>query len=522
MQSVSAAFTAEEKDTIRKIVQSLQVSWHNQSLLGAKTFTIGVSLIGGDDFIGVNPGAVGSPGNYRYFDESQYVMSLGWERGLNMPMGGLVKAMAEAKLDNTSGRFTPRSIGGRSELFTAIQPGKPAVINAGFNYSGIDQMLPQFAGIVSSQPKISVRDKIMQLKMEDYVYYFQNKKLNTSIVFTGQRTDEVLTTLFSQLGMSTAQYDFDTGINIIPFGNFDVDTTFAEAINDIVQAENGHLYQDETGIFKFINRQHWDTAPYNSVQKIITTAMVINSEVTDDSHIINVVEVNSQAYQKQPEQIIFRLNPFDALPIKAGQNTEYFVNFADPVLSMTTPTNGGTASYFQAFSASDGSGTDLTSNISVVSVSRFAQAAKIVFRNTGVSDAFMTNLVITGRVARSVSQIYTKATIGNSITAYQEQVLTINNRFIQNQSWAESFANMIVEDFANPENLQKLTVKAMPDLQMGDLISWQGRYWRVYDIKTTLDPSVGFIQELLILQRTINSYFRIGISTIGGTDKIAP
>jgi hypothetical protein len=81
---------------------------------------------------------------------------------------------------------------------------------------------------------------------------------------------------------------------------------------------------------------------------------------------------------------------------------------------------------------------------------------------------------------------------------------------------------MILNDFASPENLQKIVIKAIPELQMGDLISWQGRYWRIYDIKTTLDPSAGFIQELMLLQRTITTYFRIGISTIGGSDQIAP
>lgn len=522
MQTVNAAFTAEEKDTVRKIVQSLQISWHKQSIIGNRTFTIGVSTIGGNDVIGITPGAVGSPSNYKYFDESARVLSLNWERGYNMPTGGLTKGMAEAKLDNTSGRFTPRSLGGNSELFTAIYPGKPALINAGFNFNGVDQMLPQFAGIISSQPQISVRDKIMQLKMQDYVYYFQNKKLDSAVVFTGQRTDQVLTTLLTQLGMSTAQYDLDTGINVIPFGNFDVGIPFADAIHDLVEAENGHFYQDEMGVFKFENRQHWNSAPYTQVQKVITTAMVIDSEVTDDSHIVNVVEVNAESYQKQPEQIIFRLNPFDSTTLPPGASTDIFMNFSDPVLSLTTPTASGLTSYFQAFQNADGTGTDLTSSISVVGVARFAQSARITINNSSAQTAYLTNLVVSGRVARSVAPIYTKATIGHSITAYQEQQISLDNRFIQNQSWAESYANMILQDFANPENIQKITVRAMPELQLGDLISWQGRYWRIFDNKVTLDPSVGFVQELLILQRTVQNYFRIGISSIGGSDKIAP
>jgi hypothetical protein len=522
VQSVTAAFTAEEKDTTRKIAQSFLVSWKRFLTLSSRTFTIGVSTIGGGDVIGINPGAIGSPGNYQYFDESAYVTRLAWERGFNIPLGGLSKALAEAELDNTSGRFTPRYMGGNSEIFTAILPRRPAIINAGFNYSGIDNLIPQFAGIFDKQPEFDLRNRSLRLSMADYIDFFQNRRLDDAVMFTSQRTDQVIETLFTQLGMSTAQYSLDTGINIIPFGQFDVGTKFADAIHQLVEAENAHLYQDESGIFRFENRQHWDSLPHNSVQKLVLTGQVINAQAPDLDHLVNVVEVKSKEFKKQPEQIIFRLNPFDSIFLPADTTTDVFVNFDDPVLSMVTPTSSGATSYFQAFSESDGTGTDLTSNISITKVTRFAQAAKVSLRNAGASNAYLTNLVITGRVARSVGDIFTRTSADSSVTAYDERLITIDNPFIQNEDWAESYSQMVLDDFSQPENIQRITIRAIPELQLGDLISWQGRYWRVYDIKSTLDPSVGFIQELLLLQRTITTYFRIGISTIGGTDKIAP
>jgi len=523
MQSVNAAFTAEEKDFTRSIAESLMISWHRQNLLSNRTFTIGVSLIGGNDLIGANPGAIGSPGNYKYFDESAYAMSLNWERGYNMPIGGLTMAMAEAILDNTSKRFTPRALGGRSEISTAILPSRPAMISAGFYIGGVPITLPQFTGLTSDQPEIDAAQRQIRLQMQDYMSFFQNKTIDQAAIYTGQRTDQLLQTLLTNAGMNTAQYDLDYGINVIPFARWDVGAKFSDIIGQLVQAENGHFYQDESGIFKFENRQHWNSAPYTQVQKVISTGQVINAESPDTSHLINVVEITGDVYEKQPEQIIYRLNPFDNIAIPANSNADIFVNFDDPVLSMTTPTASGQTSFFVANSVSDGSGTDLTSSLSANKVTRFAQSAKINFVNSSSSIAYITNLVITGRVARSVSQIYTRATAGHSITVYNEQVLTISdNPFIQNQSWAESFAQMILQDFSTPENIQKITIKAFPELQLGDLISWQGRYWRIFDIKTTLDPNQGFIQELTLLQRAVTNYFRIGFSTIGGTDQIAP
>ena len=79
-----------------------------QTDLATRTFTIGVSTIGGTDIIGINRGAVGVPGLYKYFDESDYVESLAWERSLSTHYG---EGMGEAAIDNPTGRFHPRSLG---------------------------------------------------------------------------------------------------------------------------------------------------------------------------------------------------------------------------------------------------------------------------------------------------------------------------------------------------------------------------------------------------------------------------
>lgn len=521
MQSVNAAFTAEERDFDRSIAQNLQVSWHRQSLLGNRTFTIGVSAIGGNDIVGVNPGSIGSPGNYKYFDESAYVMSLDWERGYSMPLGGLTMAMASAILDNTSRRFTPRYMGGSSEISTAILPSRPAIINAGFNL-GANITIPQFAGLISEQPIIDITNRTASIKFTDYISYFANKKLDQAIMFTGQRTDQVLTTLSSMIGMNTAEYDYDTGINIIPFGYFPAGTNFADIFGQLVEAENGHFYQDESGIFKFESRYHWQNSPYTQVQRVISTGQVIHAESPDQSHLINIVEINANVRTKQQQDVIFRLDATNPIAIPANSNLDVFVDFTDPVLALTTPTNGGAVSYYVANTNSDGSGRDISSNVSAVLKAQFANSAKFNFSNSSSQIAYVTSLIISGRSAKVTSNLYYRAKDDSSVTAFNEHPITINNDFISNQSWAASYAQMILNDFSVPENIQKITIKAFPELQLGDLVSWQGRYWRLFDIKTTLDPSVGFIQELTMLQRTINTYFRIGISTIGGSDKIAP
>lgn len=512
MQNVSVAWSVEEQDTVRRIAHSLLVSWHKQTTIGNKTWTIGVSTIGGPDVIGINPGAVGGPGIYKYFDESVYVKSLEWERSLNMPVGGMTKALAEAVLDNTSGRFLPRYMGGASELYTAILPRRPAIINAGFNYDGVDNLIPQFSGVFDKYPQVNKRTGQVSLSMADYIDFFKEKKLDQTAMFTGITTDVLIENLFTQLGMSTAQYDLDPGINVIPFALLEKGASFSDKINKLVQSENGHLYQDEEGIFRFENRQHWDSPPFTQVQRVIPTSQVINAEAPNEDHIINMIEVKGSNRAKQPVQPL--INSTDPTVIQPASQVELFFSYEDPVLQVITPTPGGTDSFFES----------LGGIISIKSIDNFAQATKIVFQNTSSTEAgTITRVFISGRPAKQVGEIYYRGKRDASITAYEERPLTIENEYVADPTWAASLAEMLLEDFSQIENLQRITIRSIPELQLGDLISWGGRYFRIYDIKTKLDPSVGFIQELAILQkRVINSYFRVGVSLVGGSDKISP
>ncbi len=435
-----------------------------------------------------------------------------YERELNMPLGGVTKALADATLDNTSQRYTPDYMGGNGELYTAILPRRPMIINAGFDLDGIVDVLPQFVGITTELPKLSRKSGQAAIKGADFVDFLQNRFLDDTLMFTAQRTDQVIQTLLTDLGFATAQYDLDYGINQIPFGIFDPGARFSDIIDKLVQAENGHFYQDEEGVLRFENRQHWDSYPYYNVQQILPTAQVLDANLDGIDHIVNVVEVNAKVRTKQPKQLIWQSS--STIELAAGATIELFADFQDPVLAADDPN-------VVASTASSG-GTDVSSSIGLTYFYTFARSAKMRLQNNTSATAFITNIAINGRPAQITSELYYREQRDLSVTAYEEHPIKIDNDYIQSQDWARSYAGLILRDFSQPENLIRLTIRALPQLSMGDLISWQGRYWRVYGIKTKISQTEGFLQELELLQRTIVTYFRIGISTIGGSDLIAP
>lgn len=765
MQSVLDAFSVEEVDSVRRIAQGVRVAWKKDYRSNIRFFTIGVSTIGGSDTIPGPTGVQSRWNQYVYSDESSYVLQMNYERGLNMPMGGLVKALADVRLDNTgeadygysllfadastnkvsspytfptdaftvsfwlkptatfaadrqlmfqagsmevfrqgtndlqvyaylnasadfaglrrlrigrnmpfpgtggsttpvapdglwhhccyvvyvsstshatieyyedgvllktsvtdytgdattpsgnfiigndggsdaygasydhfriyerrftstevaglyttgaagvlpganwgfdegsgttindtsgnghngtrtgatyslstnslqvghrSGRYTPYYAGGDSELFTAVGlPRRPLIINAGFNVGGADSTIPQFVGVTDKPPKLDTRSRTIDLSAVDFLGFLQNQYVDKNIMFTSERSDTVIASLLSQAGLATSQYELDTGINILKFGLFETGTKMADIIDMIVKAEYGHFYQDEEGVLRFENRQHWSNYPHYNVQRIITTAQVINQVLPAADHIINVVEVKGSPREVLDTQLIWQAGGYAGagVVVLPPGNTEVWASYNDPIFEVDRPVPNGSVnqtSFFVANTITDGTGTDVTSSVTLKSIDNFAQNSKLVFTNNSATQIYLIVLDIWGRPARKTGDIYYKGTVGASITAYEEQPLLVQNDYIQDPDWARSYAELILQDFAQPENLMELTILAMPELQLGDLISWQGRQWRIYDIATQISPSVGFTQTLKLLKRTILTYFRIGVSTIGSSDRIAP
>ena len=508
MQVVTSGFTAEAHDTVRRPSHSLLMSWNKFDLSGNVTFTIGVSSIGGNDVIGANPGGIGNPGQWQYTDDSDYVMSMQWERQLNIPTGGLTKAYSDVDLDNTSGRYLPEYMGGEGEFNTSILPKRPQIINAGFEVQGVPENIPQFAGLLNKQPTVNLANRTINLQADDYLGYFENKYVDNTAMFTGVTTDQLVETLFQQAGMATSQYDLDTGLNEIPFTIIESGSKMSEVLNELAIAENGHIFQDEEGIFKFWNRQKFYNSPYNEVQKIIQTSQVINVESPNEDHIINVVELNATVWQKRSSQQIFELS--GTVEIIASQRTEFWANLDDPVLAVTSQS-------ITANTKEDGTGSAIT--VTVVQREVFSQAVKYTL--TAPTTGYITAFTINGRSAVVGEQFVSRLKDDSSVTAFQERTLTIDNKYIQNRTWANSYSQVLLDRFSEPDNIQKMTIRAIPNLQLGDLISWQGHYWRVYSIRNSFDEGSGFLQDLLLIKPRLTSLFTIGVSEIGGVDQIA-
>lgn len=516
MQSVSVAFTAEEKDSARYIGKSVRVAWKKGIIPSITFFTIGSSSIGGTDLIGSGSESVLTNWRrYQYFDESANVLDIGYERTLSMPLGGVSLARADIKFGNTSGRYLPEAMGGNGELFTAMLPRRPLLVDAGFEIDGVDSLLPQFVGITDKSPRIDIRQREMDLSAVDFLGFLENRAVDETSIYTSQRVDQILDDLLhNKLGVATADYTLDQGLNTIPFAIIEAGQKLNDFINKLVSAEVGHFFQDEFGTMRFWNRQHWDSGLFTSTQLAIHTAEVIEDISPTDAHLINVVEVKANPRAKSSNTTMFTLS--GTIELQPGDN-EIFVDFENPILSANTPSH-------TANSSSDGSGTNDTSNVTLKARSVFTRAAKYIYTNNTGRTSYITALTINGRWAtpRYEGGIFHRSQDDSSVTAYEERVLAIENDYIQDRTSAMSLASLIFLQLSEPEFIREITIRAKPRLQIGDQVSWQRRPYRIFSIKARLNPSVGFLQDLTLVKRDVVNYFKIGISLIGGPDRIAP
>jgi hypothetical protein len=399
-----------------------------------------------------------------------------------------------------------------------ILPSRPIRLYDGYDINGFKANVPKFVGLTKGMPNSDYRKRDTQIQANDFLDYIMNKKIDNTAMWTAEWTDTVIEDLMiNECGFATSQFDLDQGINRIPFGYVDKGGSLSSFLKDLVEAELGYFFQDENGIIRFWNRHHFNELPNNRPCRNILTSQVIEESIPRDDKILNVVEVEGKPRRRESTQ------PLWEQPQKAELNpsgkTSLWYNFSDPMWAITTPQANV---HYTANTKDDDTGENITSDITVSSIHKFSTSCNIVWNNANSSRAYL-SLTLWGEPCKPIGDVYYRSQCDCSVTAYGEEnhIHKIDNDFIS-QDYCESLAKLILGDYCSPHDHKELTIKAIPELQLGDMVSYGGRWWLIYSIKEQLSPGSGFIQQLKLVRKTVATYFRIGISLIGSKDKIAP
>lgn len=524
MQTVSSDFTTRTDGKIRPLKHSLLISFLKTYDSTIDFFTIGTSTIGGGDILKGSGSVVQEWDKYDYEDYSSRVIAIEVNRETEPPTNPISLATCDLVLDNHDDIFTPGNI--NSPLDGQLLTRRPVRVALGFGL----ELIPKFVGVTTGKPEIDERTKTARIHCIDFLHAIMNVPLDEEVMFVNARTDEIISALLERGGLDTSQFDLDTGTVIIPFAYFPKGSLLGKGLRDVAEAELGNLSMLEDGTPKFVNRTNWAA---NSSVWTFDKSSVIERQSVDNDDIINVVQVYSRAREVQAKQKLWEAaSPIELPP---GVQTEVFADFRDdygdlPVTTVDDPEyiDGATTSLYASNEQQDGSGPTLDGNVSLVSTDLFSTAIKLVFENDSAKTIFLTQLELFATPAKVVNDIYVRVqddtSVGNK-DGVEEHVHEIKNDLIQDEVAARSIGLIILDDRASEHDQESLLVKSVPQLQIGDVVTYEDENtdeeYFVTRINDIFNDS-GYRQTLRVSKRTINEYFRIGISTIGGSDVLGP
>lgn len=519
MQNVSETFNQKARGAMRRLARRVLISFEKVLDEDIDLFTIGTSTIGGGDFMPGTGSVAQEWDKYIYEDFTDRIISLEWQRSVDFPYS-VSMAIADIVLNNFDDYFTP---GSGSEIDASLKPFRPIRIYAGFG----DEVVPVFVGLTDGMAVIDEKKKTASFHCIDFLSSLLERPLNQSVLLLNKNTAEILDEVFQMAGILPTQLNLDTGLNIVPYFFLPKGTKLGETVRKLMQAEQGRLFMDENGIITFKNRQDYsDSAVYN----FDAYTNIIDYKDVKTPDIINVVEVNGQKRQVLPKQpyYIQSVETYQpAILVPANSEKEIWIDFPEPVTTADDPEPFGSAttSTFTVNTAEDGTG-DVSLDVTLQSSDLFAQSMKLVFDNPTADDLYIIYLSIYATPVVVTQKIYVREQIDSSVDDYEEQLLTIDNEFIQSEDSAQARALSIINDWSDFGGVAQLTVQGNMALQLDDTVRVDvfGRAdnYKIWKSVNKISIPARYTQVLNVRKFEPFQYFSIGGSLIGGDDVLSP
>lgn len=362
---------------------------------------------------------------------------------------------ARIVLDNADGRYDVRNTA--SELYPNIAPARKielSVYQGGVEY-------PVFAGkIADAYPVVQNGRKYFVISAVDGLRELGEKSVTVSLQTT-RRIDLAVGDVLDAGGWEWGQ-DLDSTPDYLPY--WWVDSKPARSvIMSLADAALGLFFAAANGDAKFYNRYRLGTPTITLDETELgkEIGLKLPWEV-----IYNRVSLISHPRSVQSTTELWRL--YDTPAIAPGEEIEIWANFtydgtAVPVQSVIAPP-GGTD--YTANSASDGSGTDLTSSIST-SVTLFSESAKIRIWNIGSQLAYLTLMKLRGVPVAALAEVKTVSEDTSSQALYGARDLKLDSEWLQDTNRAVEYASFLKTQFSTPVEYPEVSMIYNPEKQFG-------------------------------------------------------
>lgn len=289
---------------------------------------------------------------------------------------------------------------------------------------------------------------------------------------TSQRSDQIINTIVTNsVTRQPASTSYDAGQSTfaIALDNMnDTQTPVLAALADTVMSELGYLYVKggtTGGVLKFEDRHARPKfgAAVGAFDETMVSLNVTRSRRDIINRVYVIVHPRTTAAS---ESVLYELTTTDSVPsIAAGVTIQITAPFREASIksyrvagtSVVTPVAG---TDWIANTASDGSGSVITSDVAVTLATTAANAVTFQIVNNGAVTAYLTTLQVRGTEVADISDTVMAASDFSSATTYGERDARIDMKYESNAGeFASNIAEWILNTYKDPRYvIQEMTV----------------------------------------------------------------
>jgi hypothetical protein len=408
-------------------------------------------------------------------DITSDVISMRWKRGRDYASqltGNSSAGKLEAVLINTDGKYSPSN--SSSALSGNILPARKIKLEAGtgsfpytFPFTFNQTMFTGFLDRIVPSPSTS-QLKTCTLTAVGALGYLNDfaPSLTTQ---TDIRSDQAIGAILDDVGWSTDDRDFATGQTTLKRFWVDGKKTI-ESMRIVEEAEDGFIKETKDGKIGFESRLTRLQAPYITSQATFSDAsgaslgyITITQKDPLDT-IANHLEATSRSYAEASVAVLWThpetgadsptLTPSQSKTFEAMYPNSSAANNAAEVGTWTTPAS--TTDYI-ANTASDGSGTNRTSSITVTQT-KTAERMIMTFTNGHATDTvYLTKIQARGTAITASNDVTVRSIDTDSQSIYGERKYKARTQFLPSSSEAQDWCDYQLSVYSSPIEVLSMT-----------------------------------------------------------------
>ena len=405
-------------------------------------------------------------------------MSLEFMRGRDYASqltGNSTAGKLTAVLNNEDGKYSPSN--SSSAISGNILPGRSVKLSAGvgaFPYTfpiAFDEAI--WVGKLETITPEPSSDSVKTCTLEAYgPLGYINDFMPDLATQTDIRTDQAIGAILDSVGWPGADRDLATGQTTMTRFWMDGRQTI-EALRIAEETESGFVKETRDGKIAFESRLTRLSAPYTTSQATFSDASDATrsylSLAQEDplSTITNHLEATARTYQTDGVAVLWT-HPetgSDSPTLTPGQSKTFIAKYPNPdapnnALEVNAWTTPAATTDYVANTASDGSGTNLTSSIGVTQTKTAQRMVMTFTNNHATSTVYMTKIQGRGTAVKSKNPVEVRAIDSSSQTAYGERKYSAETDFIPSSVEAQSWCDYQLSIYSSPVQILTMTFSA--------------------------------------------------------------